>query len=60
MIKISIKVLGVNVGNSILDNSKSDKKSEGIAKEIHILNRVRLSFRGKNIINNQTFLSKLW
>ena len=34
MIKISIKVLGVNVGNSILDNSKSDKKSEGIAKEI--------------------------
>ena len=29
---ISIKILGVNFGNSILDNSKWDKISEGIVK----------------------------
>ena len=45
MIKISVKILGVNFGSSILDNSTSDKKSEGIAKEIHIWNRVRLLYR---------------
>ena len=33
MIKISINILGVNFGNSILDNFKSDKIIEGIAKE---------------------------
>ena len=60
MIKTSINILGVNFGNSILDNSKSDKISEGIAKEIHIWNRVGFSLRGKNIIDNQTFLFKLW
>ena len=60
MIKISIKILGFNFSNSILDNSKSDKKIESIAKEIHIWNRVRFSLRGKNVINNQTLLSKLW
>ena len=32
MIKISIKTLGVNFGNSILDNSKWEKISEGLAK----------------------------
>ena len=36
MIKISIKILGVNFGKSTLNNSKSDKISEGIAKEIDI------------------------
>ena len=33
MIKDFFKILGVNFGNSILDNSKSDKISEGITKE---------------------------
>ena len=33
MIKICIKILWVNFGNSTLDNSKPDKISEGIAKE---------------------------
>ena len=60
MIKISIKILGFNFNNSILDNSKSDKKSEGIAREIHIWNRVRFRLRGKNVIDNQTLSSKLW
>ena len=32
MIKVSIKILGVNFGNSILNNSKSGKIIEGIAK----------------------------
>ena len=50
--KISIKILGVNFGNPILNNYKSDKISEVLAKEIHVWNRVRLSLRGKNIINN--------
>ena len=52
MIEISIKILGVKFVKSILNNSKSDKISEGIAKEIHIWNRVRLSLRGRNIIDN--------
>ena len=30
---ISIRILGVNFGNSILDNSKWDKISDGIAKK---------------------------
>ena len=33
MISISIKILGVNFGNSILDNSKSGQINEGIAKK---------------------------
>ena len=33
MMKISIKILGVNFGNSILDNSKWDKISDNIAKK---------------------------
>ena len=32
-VTISIKILEVNFGNSILDNSKWDKISEGIAKK---------------------------
>ena len=31
--KISIKILGVNFGNSILDNSKRNKISDGNAKK---------------------------
>ena len=45
--KISIKILEVNFGNSILDNSKSDKLSEGIAKNPY------LELRGKKMIVNQ-------
>ena len=33
MVTISIKMVGVNFGNSILDNSKWDKVSEGIVKK---------------------------
>ena len=33
---ISIKILEVNIGNSILDTSKRDKINDGIAKKIHI------------------------
>ena len=57
--QVSIKVLGINFGNSILDNSNWDKISEGITKN-HIWNRVRLSLRSKKIILNQILLSKLW
>ena len=32
-VTISIKILEVSFGNSILDNSKWDKISEGIAKQ---------------------------
>ena len=39
MIKIFIKILGVNFGYSVLDNSKSDKISEGIAKEKKSISR---------------------
>ena len=53
-------MLEVNFGNSILDNSEWDKISEGIAKKIHIWNRLRLSLRDKNIIVNQIIFSKLW
>ena len=35
MIKIFIKILGVNFRNSILDNYKWDKISDGMAKKIH-------------------------
>ena len=55
-----IKILAANFGNYILDNSNLDKISEGIIKEIHIWNRVRISLKGKTIIVNQTLLSKLW
>ena len=43
MMKIFIKILGVKLGNCILDNSKWDKISDGIAKKIHIWIRVRFS-----------------
>ena len=43
MTKIPIKILEVNFGNSILDNSKWDKIRDGIAKKIHSWNSVRLS-----------------
>ena len=33
MVTISIKILGVNFGKSILDNPKWEKISEGIAKK---------------------------
>ena len=49
---ISIKILGVNFGNSILEQNYS--------KNVHIWNRVRLSLRSKKIIVNQKLLSKLW
>ena len=32
--QFSIKMVGVNFGNSILDNSNWDKKSESITKKI--------------------------
>ena len=34
--RFSIKILGVNFGNSILDNSHWGKISEDIVKKIHI------------------------
>ena len=38
--KISFKILEVNFGNSILDNSKWEKISEdGYSKKIHFWNR---------------------
>ena len=49
---ISIIILGVNFGNSILE--------QNYTKNVHIWNRVRLSLRSKKIIVNQTLLSKLW
>ena len=45
--KMFIKILEVNFGNSILDNSKWNKISEGIAKNPY------LELRGKKIIVNQ-------
>ena len=59
MIKIFIKILGVNLGYSILNNFKWDKLSEGITKIIRIWNSVKLFLRGKKIIVNETLLSKL-
>ena len=46
MMKTSIKILGVNFANSILDNSKWDEISDDIVKKIRIWNRVRLFERG--------------
>ena len=43
MVTISVKMVGVNFGNSILDNSKWDKVSEGIAKNPY------LELRGKKM-----------
>ena len=45
--KISIKILEVSFGNSILDNSKWNETSEGIAKN------PCLELRGKKMIVNQ-------
>ena len=53
-----MKILGLNFGNSILDISKWDKISNGIANKIHICNRVRLSLKG--VMVNQILSSKLW
>ena len=39
MIKNSIKILGVNFGNSILDNENKGRYSK---KKLHISDRVRL------------------
>ena len=60
MTLISIMIVAVNLGDSILDNSKCGKISEDIAKIIHSWNRVRLCLRVKNKIVNQTLLYKLW
>ena len=57
---LSIKLLGINLGNFILDNCIWDKISENIPKKIHIWNRIRLSLRGNKMIINQILLSKLW
>ena len=59
MVTNFIKILGVKLDNSILNNSNWDKISEGIMKKIHILNRMRLFLIGKKIIINQILLSKL-
>ena len=59
IIGVSIKILVVNFSISILDNSKLDKISEGIAKKNHIWNRVRLPLRGKKVTVNQMLFSKL-
>ena len=55
-----IKILGVNFGNSIPDNSNWGKVIEGIIKRTHIWNRVRISLWGKKIIVNQILFFKLW
>ena len=60
MTLISIIILAVNLGDSILDNSKWGKISEDIAKIIHSWNRVRLCLRGKKKVVNQTLSYKLW
>ena len=39
MIKTSIKILGVNFSDAILNNSKSDKINKGIAKEKKSISR---------------------
>ena len=52
IVTISIKILEVDFGNSILNNSKWDEPSDSIAKKSI---SARLSLRGKKIItNNQT------
>ena len=56
----SIKILGVNFGNSIFNNCNWEIIIVCIIKKIDIWNRVRLSLRGKKIILNQILLSKLW
>ena len=40
--QFSIKIIGVNFANSVLDNSSCDKTSQGITKKTHIWNRVRV------------------
>ena len=56
-----IKIIGVNFGNTIFDNSSRDKVNGRIIKKfIAIWNRVRLSLKGKKIIVNQILLFKLW
>ena len=40
--QFSIEILGVNFGNSILDNFNWDTISGGTIKQIHIWNKVRL------------------
>ena len=48
MMKISIKILGVNFGNSILDNSKWDKISDNIAKKNPYLEQRETLFQRGN------------
>ena len=57
MTKISIKILGVNFGNSILDNSRWNKINDNIAKQ----STSRSEWDSlKGVIVSQTLLSKLW
>ena len=57
---LSIKILGINLGNFTLDNSIWDKTSANITRNINLWNRIRLSLRVRKLIINQIFLSKLW
>ena len=58
IVTISIKILEVNFGKSIVDNAKWDKIIEGQQKT-HVWNRERLSLKGKNVMRNQILVSKL-
>ena len=50
----SIKMLGVNVGTSILDNSNWDEINKGTVKKVHIWNGLSLFLRGKKVIENRS------
>ena len=59
MVEISIKILEVNFGNSILDNTKWDEISNSVAKNPYLEQSKTENNKCKKIIvNNHTLFSK--
>ena len=60
--QFSIKILGVNIGNSVFDISNWDKISHSLTKKIQYVGESATLFgmKQKKTIVNQILLSKLW
>ena len=57
-----IKVLGVHFCNPgfYVDNENWDSELEKILSTIHLWKNLKLSYKGKRIVINQLFLSRIW
>ena len=57
-----IKILGITFGNPGIstDLDNWENKIQKILKSIHLWSNLKLSYKGKRLVINQLFLSKLW